>query len=508
MTRQNVNQHHVKIFDTSLRDGEQAPGFSMNLEEKLQIARQLDRMGVDVIEAGFPIASPDDFAAVQKVAQICKQAEVAGLARALEKDILTCWDAVKLAKKPRIHTFVSTSPIHLKYQLNKTQDEVLQMAINSVKLAKSLSPRVTFSPMDATRTPIEYLLEVLLAAVEAGADTLNIPDTVGYSLPGEYGRLIKTIKEKVSEEIILSTHCHDDLGLAVANSMEGIENGAREVQCTINGIGERAGNASMEEIVMILKVRKDHFNLTSQINTKEIYPTSKLLTAITGIAAQPNKAIIGVNAFAHESGIHQDGVLKNPETYEIMKAEDIGIEKNRLILGKHSGRHALKDRLKSLGYDLKEEKLNTVFAKFKELADKKKQVYDEDLYLLVNESSGSQNFYQLVDMSITCGTMGTPYAAVTLQHQYDGEKTANAKGDGPVDAAYQAVNKIINLPNKLLEYSVNAVTQGIDAQATVSVKVEVGERLFSGSSNNTDITVASVEAYIEALNRALSFKQD
>ncbi len=376
--------NYVKIFDTTLRDGEQAPGFSMNLEEKLRMARQLEKLGVDVIEAGFPVASPDDFAAIQKIAELCQIAEVCGLCRAVDKDILGCWEAVKTAKKPRIHTFISTSKIHLDYQLKKSPEEVLEIAIKSVKLAKSLCERVDFSPMDATRSEAGFLYKVLESVIEAGADTINIPDTVGYSTPEEFGTLIKGIVENVPNihQAIISTHCHDDLGLGVANSLAGVKNGARQVECTINGIGERAGNTALEEVVMALKVRHDYYGVDTGIQTKEIYPTSQLLTEIVGIPVQPNKAIVGSNAFAHESGIHQDGMLKNQQTYEIMNAADIG-SVSKIILGKHSGRHAVQSRLECLSVAVKGEKLEAVFAKFKELADKQKVVSDEELKSLV-----------------------------------------------------------------------------------------------------------------------------
>ncbi len=502
-----TKKQSIRFFDTTLRDGEQSPGFSMSIDEKIQVARQLDRLGVDTIEAGFPITSNDDFEAVSKISAVVKNAEVCGLCRAVEKDILRAYEAIKNAKKPVIHTFISTSPVHRDFKLGKSKEEVLNMAVKAVKLAKSLCDRVIFSPEDATRTEKDYLYQVLEEVIKAGADTLNIADTVGYSTPEEFKEFIEDIVKNVKgiENVVISTHCQNDLGLATANSLAGVLGGAREIQATINGIGERAGNASLEECVMAIETRKDFYGFESKINTKEIYPSSRLVTTITGISVQPNKAIVGANAFAHESGIHQDGMLKNRDTYEIMKPEDVGIEKTKIVLGKHSGRHALKTRLKALGIELEDERLNEVFVDFKELADKKKQIYDEDLYLLVNNNSTGETVYELKDIVISCGTVSKPSAVVILSHNTEGEKHAVGSGDGPVDSAYQAINKIINIPNKLLEYGVNAVTEGIDAQATVSVKIEVNERLFSGSSSNTDITVASVIAYIDALNKAILY---
>ncbi|MDP2625090.1 MAG: 2-isopropylmalate synthase [Candidatus Peregrinibacteria bacterium] len=504
------NNNYVRIFDTTLRDGEQSPGNSMNLQEKLRMARQLERLGVDVIEAGFPITSPQDFEAVKEIAKVIQTAEVCGLARAVEKDILCAWDALKHAKKPRIHTFVATSDIHMKHKLKKSRDEVMAMAIKAVKLSKSLCDcsQVEFSPEDAFRSDPEFLYKVLTEVIEAGADVVNIPDTVGYSTPKEYGDLIAGIMKNVPNigEAVVSTHCHNDLGMSVANSLEGVRNGARQIECTINGIGERAGNASLEEVVMALTTRKDFFGLDVGINTKEIYHSSRLLTSITGVPVQPNKAVVGANAFAHASGIHQDGVLKERTTYEIMKPEDIGLDSNRIILGKHSGRHALKDRLESLGYDLNDEEIDEIFARFKTLADKKKVVYDEDLVLLVNQAAHQEAMFYFKDIKVTSGTVDTPWAEVTLVANDGGAVTSESNGDGPVDAAYSAINNLMQVDNTLLEYSVNAVTEGIDAQATVAVQIEVGDRKFSDSGSDTDIIVASVKAYIGAMNKALVIK--
>lgn len=494
---------YIKIFDTTLRDGEQAPGNSMNLQEKIRMALKLERLGVDVIEAGFPIASPEDFKSVQKIAKVCKKAEVCGLARATEKDIEIAAEAVKKAKKPRIHTFIATSPVHMKHKLKKEPKEVLKMAAKAVKLAKSLCKRVDFSPEDAARSERDFLYKIIEATIDAGADTINIPDTVGYSTPEEFGELIADITKNVPniDKAIISTHCHNDLGMAVANSLSGVKNGARQVECTINGIGERAGNAALEEIVMAINTREDFFHLKTGIDTTQIYPTSRLLTSITGVPVQPNKAIVGANAFAHESGIHQDGVLKKRSTYEIMTPKDIGLDSNKLVLGKHSGRHALKDRLESLGYSLVKEELDELFKLFKELADKKKEVFDEDLVLLVNNLEQPEEYYTLETLKVTSGNKETAHSEITLK-TLDGEKTTKAKGSGPVDASYQAVNKTIKIRNKLLEYSVNAVTEGIDAQATVAVQIKVGKKIYSGSGSSTDIIIASTKAYINALNKA------
>lgn len=499
--------NYLSIFDTTLRDGEQSPGNSMNLTEKLRMARQLERLGVDVIEAGFPISSPQDFESVKEIAKLCQRAEVCGLARAVEKDILAAWDALKHAKKPRIHTFIATSDIHLEHKLKKTRDEVLEMAISAVKLAKSLCKciRVEFSPEDAFRSNPAFLYKVLEAAIEAGADVINIPDTVGYGTPVEYGALIKGIVDNVRnvDQAIISTHCHNDLGMATANALAGVLNGARQVECTVNGIGERAGNSSLEEVVMAVTTRKELFGLDMGVNTREIYPTSRLLTSITGVPVQPNKAVVGANAFAHESGIHQDGVLKERTTYEIMKPEDIGLESNRIVLGKHSGRHAIKDRLHTLGYELSEPEVEELFERFKDLADKKKVVYDEDLVLLVGQMMHRDMLFAFKDMEVHSSTLKQPWAKVRLVSKNGEEIEAEAEGDGPIDAAYQCVNKMMKLDNQLLEFSVNAVTEGIDAQATVAVKIQVGDRVFSDSGSDTDIIVASVKAYIGALNKAL-----
>lgn len=521
----------IRIFDTTLRDGEQSPGFSMNTGEKIQVARQLDRLGVDVIEAGFPVTSNGDFQAVQEISKVVQKAEICALARSVEKDIRIAFESIKMAKKPKIHTFIATSDIHLKYKLKKTEEEVLEMAVKSVKLAKSLVPQVVFSPEDATRSRPKFLYEVLKEIIKAGADVINIPDTVGYSTPEEFQKFIFDIIQNVEgvDKVIISTHCQNDLGMATANSLAGILGGASEIQCTINGIGERAGNASLEEVVMAIKTREDFYGMQTKINTQEIYATSRLITTITGVPVQPNKAIVGANAFAHESGIHQDGVLKNPETYEIMKAEDIGMAKNRLVLGKHSGSHALKNRLNEIGYNLDEKDLSKFYDNFKLLADKKKEVFDEDLHLLMRENEAIYQLtevFSLKSLKVESGTNTKPTAEVCLEilqsknifaintfkvkenselletHKNPFVNTT-CSGDGPVDACFGAINKIIKLDNKLLEYSVNSVTSGIDAQATVNVKVEIQSEIFSASASDTDVIVASTKAYLACLNKGL-----
>jgi len=517
----------ITIFDTTLRDGEQSPGFSMNTAEKIQIAKQLDQMKVDIIEAGFPVSSKDQFEAVEKISELCQFSEVCGLARVVEKDIKAVYESTKKAKKARIHVFSPTSEIQLKYQLRKTQEEVLDMSVKAVKLAKSLSDRVDFSPMDATRTDKKYLYQIIKAVIEAGADTINVPDSVGYSTPEEFAELIKDIQINVPEikNCTISVHCQNDLGMATANSLSAILAGAGEIQCTINGIGERAGNTSLEEVAMAIKTRSDFYNAKTNIDTTKIYPASKLVTAITGVGVQPNKAIVGANAFAHESGIHQDGVLKHRETWEIMNPKDIGLAENKLVLGKHSGRHAIKSRLADLGYILNEKELVDFYKRFKDLADKKKEIFDQDLRTLMTAGSLADFYqeteiYKLENLDVKCGTNEEPKAEVCLSVKADDFSaddfspqikteikngrlflTVSSKGDGPVDATYSAINKIINLSNNLQEYAVNAVTEGVDAQATVSLRVEINNKTVTSSSSHTDITVASCQAYLQCLNR-------
>jgi 2-isopropylmalate synthase len=493
----------IYIFDTTLRDGEQSPGNTMNTNEKLRVARQLELLGVDIIEAGFPIASDGDFDAVRQIAGTIKNSEIAGLARANDEDIDRAWDAVKIAQMPRIHTFISTSDIHLKHQFRKNRDEILKIAVNAVKRAKKHTKNVEFSAMDATRSDWDYLCKVFAEVIAAGAVTINVPDTVGYTVPEEFGKLIRYIKENVPNisEVVISVHCHNDLGLAVANSIAAIQNGARQVECTINGIGERAGNASLEEIAMILRTRKDTFPADTRIVSEKIYPTSRLITSITGVSVQPNKAIVGANAFAHESGIHQDGLLKAKLTYEIMTPESVGIAKSSLVLGKHSGRHAFRERIEGLGYTLDEKELNLTFKRFKTLSDMKKYVYDEDIEMIImDEIYKIPEKYKLVYLSVNCGNMTIPTATVKLETDGNIYQEVGT-GDGPVDATYKIIKKIVKTNSKLVKFSVNSITKDMDAQGEVFVKVEEKGRIAIGKGADTDIIVASAKAYINALNR-------
>jgi 2-isopropylmalate synthase len=497
----------IKIFDTTLRDGEQSPGASMNTEEKIQIAKQLVKLGVDIIEAGFPIASTGDFEAVKRIAGEVPGAVIAGLARAKEEDIKRAWEAVKDAPRKRIHTFHSTSDIHLKYQYRIDRKEALKRSVEMVRLARSLVEDVEFSPMDATRTDTAYLLEVLEAVIGAGAGTVNIPDTVGYTTPTEFGELIRTIKERIGDSAVISVHCHDDLGLSVSNSLAAVLNGAGQVECTINGIGERAGNCSMEEVVMALKTRRDFFNAETNINTREIIRTSRLVTRTTGITVQPNKAIVGANAFAHESGIHQDGLLKEKMTYEIMKPEDIGLHQTELVLGKHSGRHAFKSRLKELGYELSPDEIETAFVKFKHVADQKKAIFDEDLETLVSEGASKvYELYSLVDMSTSGGMNQKPVATVKIKV---GDEVVDRMehGDGPVDATYRAIAGITATKSKLLKFEVKSITGGTDALGEVSVTVEENGRTVRGHGADTNIIIAAAIAYLNALNKLAARKK-
>lgn len=500
----------VYIFDTTLRDGEQSPGFSMNINEKLHFANQLMKLGVDIIEAGFPIASKGDFEAVQKIANTAKGVQIAGLARANFQDIDTAWDAIKNAENPRIHTFISSSDIHIEYQLKKTREQVLEQAVEAVKRARKYTSNVEFSPMDATRSDREYLARMVEAVIKAGATTVNIPDTVGYTIPSEFYELIKYLREKVSgiENIIISVHCHNDLGLAVANSLAAIQAGARQVECTVNGIGERAGNTSMEEIVMAIKTRSNLFNVRTDIKTQQIVPTSKLLTHITGVTVQPNKAIVGANAFAHESGIHQDGVLKNAMTYEIMRPEDVGISKSTLVLGKHSGRHAVIDRLKYLGYELAGEDLDRFFKYFKALADVKKEIFDEDLEVLIGEAVYKEKGrYKVTNVQISTGMYSPPMTLVTVKdREKDGEETFDvAHGNGGVDAGINAVKKITGTSAKIESFNLVAITGGSDAlcEVTVTVKENWNGREIKvfGNGVNIDISVAGILSFVDALNK-------
>jgi 2-isopropylmalate synthase len=498
------------IFDTTLRDGEQSPGASMTREEKVRIARSLERMGVDIIEAGFPIASIGDFESVQAVANTIKDSTVCGLARALDKDIDRAGEALKGANSARIHTFIATSPIHMERKLRMSPDQVVEQAVHAVKRARQYTDNVEFSAEDAGRSDIDFLCRIFEAVIAAGATTLNVPDTVGYNLPQQFGETIRLLREKMpnADKAVFSVHCHNDLGLAVANSLSAVLSGARQVECTINGLGERAGNASLEEVVMAVKTRRDFFDCSvDHIDTTQIVPASRLVSGITGFAVQPNKAIVGANAFAHESGIHQDGVLKHRETYEIMRAEDVGWSANRMVLGKHSGRNAFKTRLGELGIEFdSEEALNDAFARFKELADKKHEIYDEDLQALVTESdieSGVNERIRLVGLKVCSETGETPEACVTLS--LDGEETQLcASGGGPVDATFKAIESVIRSGTELQLYSVNNITSGTDAQGEVTVRLEKAGRIVNGQGADTDIVIASAKAYINGLNKILA----
>ena len=497
------------IFDTTLRDGEQSPGASMTLDEKVRIARALERMHVDVIEAGFPIASRGDFEAVKAVAETIKDSTVCGLARALDKDIERAGEALKFANSGRIHTFIATSPIHMKKKLRMEPDQVVEQAVKAVKKARQYTDNVEFSPEDAGRSELDFLCRVLEAVIDAGAGTVNIPDTVGYNVPDQFGNLIRRLRERVpnSDKATFSVHCHNDLGLDTANSLSAVLNGAGQVECTINGLGERAGNASLEEVVMAVKTRQDIFPCSvDQIDTTQIVNCSRLVSSITGFAVQPNKAIVGANAFAHESGIHQDGVLKSRETYEIMRAEDVGLTANRMVLGKHSGRNAFRTRLTELGVEFKSEaELNDAFARFKELADKKHEIYDDDLQALVTEASldAENERLRLVSLKVCSETGEKPEATVTLEMD-DKEHISVESGGGPVDAAFKAINQVVNSGTDLLLYSVNNITSGTDSQGEVTVRVKKGGRIVNGQGADTDIVIASAKAYINALNKILA----
>ena len=498
-------QEPLIIFVTTLRDGEQSPGASMTAEEKLHIARQLERMRVDVIEAGFPAASPGDLAAVKAIATEIKTTTICALARANQQDVALAAEAVKPAASPRIHTFIATSPLHMREKLRMQPQDVLERAVAAVKQAKNETDDVEFSPEDAGRSDPGFLCRVIEAVIEAGATTINIPDTVGYTLPHQFGQLIEYLMANVSnaDKAIFSVHCHNDLGLAVANSLAGVSAGARQVECTINGLGERAGNSSLEEIVMAVRTRQDMFSCDTRIETQHIVPVSRLVSSITGFPVQPNKAIVGANAFAHESGIHQDGVLKSRETYEIMRAEDVGWTENRMVLGKHSGRRAIRDRLLTLGIDLQtDEELNDVFKRFKELADKKHQIFDEDLQALITSQDGvvSSDVIRLVAMDTQSTTEGVPTATITLEVGAESHH-ATAQGDGVVDACFKAVEDIVASSSELLLYSVKNVTAGTDSQGEVSVRLKQRDLVGNGVGSDTDIVIASVKAYVNALNK-------
>ncbi|MDY6914573.1 MAG: 2-isopropylmalate synthase [Planctomycetota bacterium] len=496
----------ILIFDTTLRDGEQSPGCSMNIAEKLEIARALESLGVDVIEAGFPIASVGDFEAVQAVADTVKTCGVAGLSRCVEADIARAAEAVRAAAKPRIHVFLATSEIHRKHKLKRARQEILKMSVEGVRLASSFVDDVEFSPEDASRTEWDFLAEVVSAVIAAGAKTVNIPDTVGYAMPAEFGDMIRYLNANVSNiaDAVISVHCHNDLGLAVANSLAAVRAGAGQVECTINGIGERAGNAAMEEIVMAMQTRQDLLDVTCKVKTKKIYPTSRLVAAITGLHVQRNKAIVGENAFAHEAGVHQDGMLKHRATYEIMKPDDIGVPASRLVLGKHSGRHAFTQRIEALGYKLSAEQIDEAFEKFKRLADKKKEVFDEDIEALIDEQIEQvSEIWTLVGVQTTAGSQTIPTATVTLTKEGQ-PVTDAATGDGPVDAACEAIQRITGVKLRLTDYALRAITSGKDAQGEVTIEVEHDGRRFRARGVSTDIVEASARAYLAAVNRALT----
>lgn len=505
----------VYIFDTTLRDGEQSPGASLTSAEKLEIARQLARLGVDIMEAGFPAASPDDLLAVQRIAQEVGTPDgpvITGLARAVKGDIDKAWEAVQYAAKPRIHTFIATSDIHMQHKLRMTREQVMDQTREMVAYAKSYCDDIEFSPEDAGRSDTDFLIQVLAIAIEAGATTLNIPDTVGYTTPDEYydimHKLITTTPG--GDSVIWSVHCHDDLGLATANTLAGIRAGARQAEVTINGIGERAGNTSLEEIVMALHTRHPFYGLHTEVDTTQIIRTSRMVSNYTGMIVQPNKAIVGGNAFAHEAGIHQDGILKNQQTYEIMTPETVGLNQSRLVLGKHSGRHAFKVRMQELGFDLSKEDLKQAFARFKDLADKKKTVTDADLEAVVaDEFYGPAELYQLHDLQVVCGRPNMPTATARLTGPDGEEHVISAVGTGPVDAAFAAIDLIVRASNTLIEYSVHSITEGIDAMGEVTVRITTengGTRTFGGYGADTDIIMASAKAYLAALNRMLAIK--
>jgi len=507
-----MSAEKIIIFDTTLRDGEQSPGASLSVAEKLEIAKQLAALGVDVIEAGFPVSSPAQFEATRLVADQVTGPVIAGLARANEKDIEAAGKAVAPAKKKRIHTFIATSTIHMKYKLKKNSDEVLKMAVEAVRYAKTFTDDIEFSPEDATRSDIEFLIEILTAVIQAGATTLNIPDTVGYTLPYEYGQMIAKLKSAVPgiDNCIISTHCHNDLGMAVANSLAAARNGARQIECAVNGMGERAGNAALEEIVMAIRTRADFFGkdtenaLTTNINTKEIYRTSQLVSRLSGFVIQPNKAIVGANAFAHEAGVHVDGILKERTTYEIMTPEAIGLSGSRMVLGRHTGRHGFTNRCKQLGFKLTGQEIKQAYQRFLEIADKKKEVFDEDIAAIINDEIRIvEQTYELQYLHVVSGTGALPTASVKIKTK-DQVKQAAACGDGPVDAAYQAIRETTGQSPKLENYSIKAVTSGKEALGEATVKISQNGRIYIGRGVSTDIIEASAKAYIDAINRMVA----
>ncbi len=506
-----MKKDYVRIFDTTLRDGEQSPGCSMNTAEKLKVAQQLAKLHVDVIEAGFPIASPGDFEAVSAIAREVKGPVIAGLCRATQKDIDAAWGAVRHAAKPRIHTFIATSPIHMAKKLNKAPDAVLAQAVEAVRYARSLCADVEFSAEDAGRSDQAFLRRITEAVIAAGASTVNIPDTTGYAIPEEFGARIADLMAHVPNigKAVIAVHCHNDLGMATANSLAAVKAGARQIECTLNGIGERAGNTAMEEVVMALHTRARYFGVETKIRTTEIWPASRLLTQIIGVGVQPNKAIVGANAFAHESGIHQDGMLKSPETYEIMTPASIGLPTNTLVMGKHSGRHALKKRLASLGCHLEGEALNAAFERFKRLADKKKEIFDEDLIAIAETESESERppAYAMTYLHTSSGTETIPTATVVLE-QADGTKVQDAAcGDGPVDAIYRVIDRLTGVRPKLTGYALAAVTEGADAQGEVNIRIEQDGLTVRGKGASTDVVEASARAYLDAVNRLLARRE-
>lgn len=499
----------VKIFDTTLRDGEQSPGASMNTKEKIEIAKHLQKLGVDIIEAGFAAASNGDFDAIKQITKVVDKSIVCSLARTVENDIKRAGEALSEAKYKRIHTFIATSPIHMQYKLKMSPDEVIKKAVEAVSYATTFVDDVEFSCEDAGRSEMGFLKEIIDAVINAGAKTINIPDTVGYRLPMEMGEIIRELNEFIGNRAIISIHCHNDLGLATANSLFSVLNGARQIECTINGLGERAGNASLEEVVMTMKTRKDIFtNIDTNINTKEIYPASRLIATITGIEPQPNKAIVGKNAFAHESGIHQDGVLKHQETYEIMRAEDIGLAKNSIVLGKLSGRHAFKDRAEQLGFELSDEELKSAFERFKKLADRKREIADADIRMIItDETTNIKDFYKLINLQLADCQDGLATAAATIE--FEGKQLTDAAvGDGTIDSVFKVIDRISGYNGVLKDYKVEAVTEGRDALAKVIVKVNFDKETFMGHGLNIDTMIASARAYIGALNSYLSMKKN
>jgi 2-isopropylmalate synthase len=497
---------HVRIFDTTLRDGEQSPGATLNLHEKLEIARQLEQLGVDIIEAGFPIASEGDFEAVRAIASEITRATVCGLSRCIPKDIERAGEAVKGARRPRVHVFCATSKIHRDHKLKKGKQDIIDISVQSIRQALEYAPDVEFSPEDASRTEMEFLEDITQAAIEAGATTINLPDTVGYAMPRAYGEIFAHLIRKLpiirQKNVVLSSHCHDDLGLAVANSLAAVENGARQIECTINGIGERAGNASLEEVVMALKVRQDYHKIGTRIDTSKIYPTSRMVSTLTGLVVQRNKAIVGQNAFAHEAGIHQDGILKYRETYEIMDPTMVGIPKSSLVLGKHSGRHAFRDRVVQLGYALSDEQIESTFARFKALADKKKEVFDEDIEALIDSQLRlDRSFWELVGLQVVSGSNTVPTATVTLKDS-NGQTVQDASiGDGPVDAIFSAIQRLTGVKASLTDFRIRAVTRGKEAQGEAQIEIEHSGRPLRGRGLSTDILEASALAYLAAVNR-------